>query len=655
MPTEINQELKTIQDVLRFAATTAHGVTLIEGEQKENYIAYADLQTRALGVLHYLQSAGIKAGDELIILLPAGEQFLDMFWGAIAGGIIPVPLAVGISDEHKAKVFNVWEKLNNPWLITDMANFNRLEAFANSREELNWFALRDRCLQTDRIGALTEVGVPHPARPEDIAFIQFSSGSTGSPKGVTITHQNLIANIEGMRSQTGLGADDVLLNWMPLTHDMGLIGLHMMPMHAGIPNYIIPTEVFIRRPLLWLLKASEHGATFLGSPNFGYKHFLNAFSPEKLQGTDLRKVRVIFNGAEPVSSAICTRFLTSLAPYGLREESMYPVYGLAEATLAVTIPPQTALFSSYFFDRDHLGAGDEVVEVPASQERAVDFTGLGQAIPQISLKIGNEQGEAVPDGVVGYVYISGASVTSGYYNDADKTKEAFVEGWFNTGDLGVIWQGELVVTGRAKDIIFLNGQNYYPHDLERIAEGIEKVELGKVAAAGLHNPDTGSDQVLVFVVHKGKPAAFLPTARQVKTLITEQTGLEVHEVVPVRQLPKTTSGKVQRYKLVHAFMEGEFEAAVAELHAEAASEGLASGQSATELEIKILGIANAVFRDTQIGPEDNLFEVGTSSLILAQIHEQVDEEWPDQIDITDYFDYPSVRTLATYLEQKLAG
>ena len=647
--------LRTLQDVLNHAASTSNCVTLIEGEQKETYISYAGLKRRALGLLGYMQQQGVKAKEEMILLLPAGAPFLDAFWASVSGAVVPVPLAVGISDEHKAKVFKVWNKLDSPWLFTDVANYNRLEAYANSHGlEDDWKAIKKRLLLIERIESFDTAGSPAVASPDDLAFVQFSSGSTGAPKGVQVTHGNLIANIEGMRKGCNLGDGDVLLNWMPLTHDMGLIGLHMMPMHAGIPNYIIPTEVFIRRPLLWLIKASEHKATFLGSPNFGYKHFLNAYTAEKLGDIDLSAVRVIFNGAEPIAPSICDQFLDTLAPYQLKPEAMYPVYGLAEATLAVTMPPLDTRYNVYTFDREQLGEGEQVRELAATDEKALSFVGVGSAIDQMDLRIGDAAGKALPAGSIGRIYIAGASVTSGYINDPEKTAEIMrQERWLDTGDLGVIYNNELVITGRAKDIIFLNGQNYYPHDLERIAEELPGIELGKVAAAGLRDAEAGADKVLVFVVYKGKPEGFVDTYRQVKTLIAEQTGLEVHDVVPVRQLPKTTSGKVQRYKLAAGYEQGEFAEAQEAIKQVLEGSGTSEGSSATELEIRILNIANTYFRDVQVGPEDNLFEMGTSSLILAQIHEKVDELWPDKIDITDYFDYPTIRDLAGYLESKL--
>lgn len=651
----IEAGLKTLQDVLKHAASTANGVTLIEGEQNEKYTSYADLRKRALGLLGYMQGQGVQAKQEMILLLPAGEAFLDAFWASVSGAIVPVPLAVGISDEHKAKVFKVWEKLEQPWLFTDVANYNRLEAYANSHDlAAAWSGIKSRLILLERINNLDTPGKEVAATADYLAFVQFSSGSTGRPKGVMITHGNLIANIEGMRAGTGLGEGDVLLNWMPLTHDMGLIGLHIMPMHAGIPNYIIPTEVFIRRPLLWLIKAAEHKATFLGSPNFGYKHFLNAYTPEKLGRIDLSSVRVIFNGAEPIAPSICDQFMRTLAPCQLPASAMYPVYGLAEATLAVTLPDPQQPYRVYAFDRDQIGEGEKVLPIPAGSEKALEFVAVGKAMHNIELRIGDADGNALPDGTVGRIYIAGPSVTQGYINDAAKTAAIMrQERWLDTGDLGVIHEGQVLITGRAKDIIFLNGQNYYPHDLERIAEELPAIELGKVAAAGLRDAASGSDKVLVFVVYKGKTEGFIDTYRQVKTLIAEQTGLEVHEVIPVRQLPKTTSGKVQRYKLAASFEAGEFAAEQQEIKALLEGAGITEGSSASELEIKIVGIANTYFRDIQIGPEDNLFEMGTSSLILAQIHEKVDELWPDKVDITDYFDYPTIRALAAYLESKL--
>ena len=256
------------------------------------------------------------------------------------GGIIPVPVALGISDEHRHKLLRIARKLGKPFIYTERRSLERIGAFAAQVGESETFeGLRSRAFLVDDLSDISRAGQVHQSRPDDVAFIQFSSGSTSEPKGVVLTHGNVIANVRGVIEAAQITEDDVSLSWMPLTHDMGLIGFHLIMFDSRVHAHLMPTELFIRRPLLWLTLASRIRATILCSPNFGYKHYLKVLGDRPVEGLDLSSVRLIFNGAEPISVELCEEFLTRLAPARLPRNSMYPVYGLAEASLAVSFPP----------------------------------------------------------------------------------------------------------------------------------------------------------------------------------------------------------------------------------------------------------------------------------------------------------------------------
>jgi acyl-CoA synthetase (AMP-forming)/AMP-acid ligase II len=329
----------TLVDMLERNRRVDRSITYIGGENTERRIQYGDVYTRALGILHHLQTAGAKAGDKMIIFLNNNEQFLDGFWAAICGGIVPVPLAVGISDEHRHKLLRVARKLGNPLLYTDAKTLERLEALAGEVGESELFAqLKSRAFLVESITDISKAGKLVRPAPEDLAFIQFSSGSTSEPKGVMLSHGNLIANTQGA-TQVGKFTDaDISLSWMPLTHDMGLIGFYLMQFASRVHINLMPTELFVRRPLLWLQAAAKKRITITSSPNFGYRHFLKVLGDRRLEDTDLSSVRSIYNGAEPISVSLCNEFMSALAYTGLRRDAMYPVYGLAEACLGVTFP-----------------------------------------------------------------------------------------------------------------------------------------------------------------------------------------------------------------------------------------------------------------------------------------------------------------------------
>jgi acyl-CoA synthetase (AMP-forming)/AMP-acid ligase II/acyl carrier protein len=416
----------------------------------------------------------------------------------------------------------------------------------------------------------------------------------------------------------------------------------------------MPTELFIRRPLLWLTLAARVRATILCSPNFGYKHYLKVLGERPVEGLDLSAVRFIFNGAEPISVELCDEFLTRLGPARLNRNAMFPVYGLAEASLAVSFPPVGAPLRTITLNRHRLNPGDPVEPVAADDPHALRLVSEGKAIPYTRVRIADDDQE-LPEDRIGHVHMKGENVTRGYYEDPQANAAAFTaDGWLRTGDLGLVHAGELYISGRAKEIIFVNGQNYYPHDLEAIAQRAPGLELGKVVAAGIRRPGADSEQLVVFVLHRGDLAEFLTLATQVARLINEQTGLEVAEVVPVKRIPKTTSGKVQRHLLEESYADGEFDGELRELTALRAAQRGPEAGSRTDIEDKLKTICDTALEGKRVDIHDNLFEIGASSLKLIEIHEQIDREYPGKVELTELFDFPTIAELAQHLQSKLA-
>ena len=312
----------SLTDLLADARGRDRHIRFIDGEQDESTLSFADLWERALALLGSLQARGMRKGDELVVFSTSNESFVVAFWAAILGGIVPVPVAVGISDEHRYKLFRILGQLERGTLFTDAPLLERLLEFAAS-ESLD--DIRSKLQSaTVLIGDVRpeEAGKICSADPQDLAFIQYSSGSTSDPKGVCLTHRNLCTNIRAIVEAARWGPDETSLSWMPLTHDMGLIGFHLSVLAAGMNHAVMDTSVFVRRPLLWMLKADELGTTQLCSPNFGYKHFLKLFERKGPQDLDLSRVKLILNGAEPISYALCEEFLDALAPFGLRRSTM---------------------------------------------------------------------------------------------------------------------------------------------------------------------------------------------------------------------------------------------------------------------------------------------------------------------------------------------
>jgi acyl-CoA synthetase (AMP-forming)/AMP-acid ligase II/aryl carrier-like protein len=529
-----------------------------------------------------------------------------------------------------------------------------MAALAGEVGETALFAeLKSRCFLVESITDISRPGKLHRPAADDLAFIQFSSGSTSEPKGVMLTHGNLIANTAGATARGRYDEHDVGLSWMPLTHDMGLIGFYLIQFANRVHISLMPTDLFVRRPLLWLQVASKQRVTLTCSPNFGYRHLLKVLGERKLEDVDLSCIRSIYNGAEPISVDLCNEFMRTLAYTGLKRCAMFPVYGLAEACLAVAFPPLNADYRWIRADRRQLGVGAALVLNPPDSRYVVELMCVGQAVPNTTLRIADDARKPLDDGRVGHILIGGPSVTRGYFGDPEETARTIVDGWLDTGDLGVVHEGGLYITGRSKEIIFINGMNYYPHDLERIATRAPGLDLNKVAAAGVAKPGTQGEQLVVFVLHRGAMRDFLPTAAAVRRLINEHTGLEVAQVIPVKRIPKTTSGKVQRYLLEQAHIDGEFDAELAELETLRAAASGGPQVSGSDLENRLQSICEAALPGKRIDVHDNLFEIGASSLKLIEIHETIDRDFPGAIDLTELFDHPTIAELAKHLEGKL--
>jgi acyl-CoA synthetase (AMP-forming)/AMP-acid ligase II/acyl carrier protein len=652
----------TLIDLLDASRHAKRAVTYLEGENQRRVVSFAELHQRALGLLHHLQALGAKRGDKVILFLQNNEAFIDAFWGAVLGGIVPVPVAVGISDEHRRKLLRIVAQLGTPFLFSERKTFERIAGFAtesgDAAASAALAALRSRTLCADELSDYSRAGQPVAVTPDDIAFIQFSSGSTSEPKGVVLTHGNLIANWQGSAAANRFSSDDITLSWMPLTHDMGLIGMHIFMLGSQMQVHHMPTELFVRRPLLWLQFASQIGATITSSPNFGYRHYLKVLGDRGVDGLDLSRIRTIFNGAEPISVSLAHEFLDRLAPAKLARNAMYPVYGLAEASVAVSFPEPGAPLHSVRLDRHQLTVGAPVRTVAAGDANAIELMAVGKPIPHCELRIAGDDDAPLAAGHVGHIQIRGGNVTRGYYeNPAANAKLHTADGWVRTGDLGVQLDGQLYVTGRAKEIIFVNGQNYYPHDLEGVAIRAQGMDLGKVVVSGVNRPETQTDELVVFVLHRTDIPDFLPIANEITRLLNEHTGLEVAEVVPVKRIPKTTSGKIQRHLLEEEYLRGDFAAELAELHAlreQLRAAGGGGQGAASEIERRIKAICDKAL-GREIGVGDNLFEIGASSLKLIEIHEQLDELYPNQVELTELLDYPTISELAAQLEAKLAA
>ncbi|WP_026475833.1 beta-ketoacyl synthase N-terminal-like domain-containing protein [Alkaliphilus transvaalensis] len=645
---------KTLGDLLMGKKqVTNKGICFINGRNEEEMMSYSEILDKSLKVLGFLQKYGLKEKDELIFQINSNKDFIHVFWACLLGGIIAVPVTEANNDERKLKVLKVWERLKNPFIISDKETLTGIKAYAEgSNKAIN--TIMERHITIEEIYCHDDYGVSILPNKEDIAFIQFSSGSTGNPKGVILTHDNLIANLEGLSDALAITEEDSLLSWMPLTHDMGLIACHLLATFSNIDQFIIPTNLFIRRPTIWLEKTSHHKASILQSPNFGYKYVMSFLRREKKLEWDLSSVRVILNGAEPIVADICNEFFEAMDEYHLDRNAMFAVYGLAEASVGVAIPPVNGeRMRSVVLDRRFLGIGEKVKYLESEEDQfAATFFDEGPAIKHCFMRIGDEKDNVLEDERVGYIQISGRNVTQGYYNDEEKTREMkSQDGWVNTGDLGFMKDNRVVVIGRAKDVVFVNGQNYYAHDLERIAEELDEIELGKIIVTAVKDPATQAENIAAFILHKKNLESFKEMPPKIKKHFSMRVGIEITYVLPIKKVPKTTSGKVQRFNLSKQFEAGEFDLIIKEL--QLMSNKKRQTYVADELdtiERNLLRICKSIIPDKEITLDVNFFELGLGSLTLNQMAGIVQEEYGAHLQVIDFFSYPTIKSLAQYIK-----
>ena len=362
-----------LADALREQSTGEAYIRFLQSGDRESLVSYADLMTRASGLLGRFQQQGLQPGDPVILFVRNNAAFTDAFWACQLGGLVPVPLSAGVYAEYLHKLLSVMSRFPAPFLFTERDLLQRLRKAGGSKHISD-----QRVCVLEDIERLDASGAPHPARPGDTALIQFSSGSTSEPKGVVLSHANLLANIRAISSAAGITANDSTLSWMPLSHDMGLIGFHLVPLFNGLDQVLMDTDLFVRRPARWLDSAHRYRTTLMCSPNFGYQHYLKSV-PQPADSLDLSTVRLIFNGAEPVSASVCREFSQQLAPAALKANVFYPVYGLAEAGLAVTFPEPGRDIQSLEVTADKLSVGDRVMP-GVCNKRCVELVCLGHVV-----------------------------------------------------------------------------------------------------------------------------------------------------------------------------------------------------------------------------------------------------------------------------------
>jgi fengycin family lipopeptide synthetase D len=514
--------------------------------------SYKQLLERSRLIAAGLHKQGFRKGDKIIIATKQNRDTIELLWGAFQLGLIPTilqpPMTFSGYNPPVVKLMNVYEQLGRPciFMATDVKESGELPL--------------ERVRHLEELDCSGEFPKPN-LDPDDLAFIQFSSGSTGDPKGIMLTHRNLMANMEAIRIGLDVHPHDQVGNWMPLFHDMGLIGYHLTPIYITTTQFHVETMDFIMNPGLWVNMMSQYRIGITGCTNFALALVLRFFSRKKpVASWDFSLMKAMLNGAEPISVRIMQDFVKTLMPYGFRPEAMMPVYGMAEATLAATFSPIMQDSAVTAFDAGLLDRENKVVPVDFSSPSARLLSEVGVPVKYVEIRIVDEKDMPLMEGYSGHIQLKGPAITKGYYNNPAATADMFCGEWLRSGDIGFFYDGRLYISGRYKDIIFKNGRNYFANDLETMACNIDSISYGKVCFGGITSKETGQDRVIAFVAglqEKEAPETF----RSLRALLRSNLGITLDELVLIKsnEIPKTSSGKLQRYKLMQRYLNGEFE------------------------------------------------------------------------------------------------
>ncbi len=578
---------QTLLDVLRYRAQhdadRAHLLITEDDATQEKVLTFGELYAASQRCAAELARRGVPAGGRVALMLPTSRAFFVSYAGILLAGAIPVPIYPPFRadriEEYAARQSSILNNAEVDMLLT----FRRAESVAHllkprvrslrAVEDAERFLDAADKAPPPAPGALPAHLTGNRARREsDIALLQYTSGSTGDPKGVMLTHANLLANMRAIGNAVQMGPGDVGVSWLPLYHDMGLIGAWLTLVHFGVPLAVMSPLAFLTRPERWLWAFHKHRGTIAAAPNFAYELCVRKIADKDIEGLDLSSWRVAMNGAEPVNPETMDRFAARFARYGFRPESQLPVYGLAESSLAVTVPPLNRLPLIDRVEREIFTSQGRAEPATQSDTHAISFVSSGTSLPLHEVRIVDAQGNELPDRSEGFLWFRGPSATLGYYRNSAATEKLFPMGvakdaadfaWVDSGDRAYRANGEIFVTGRVKDIIIKGGRNLYPHEIEELAARVEGIRKGCIVAFGIKDAKSGTEKLMVVAEVRERDAARLAAlASAITDQVSQGLGIPPDrvELLPPGSIPKTSSGKLRREETRRLFLEGRLAA-----------------------------------------------------------------------------------------------
>jgi len=541
---------QTLVDVLNWHVAThpdrPHAQFYSEDGQTE-VMSYRSLLEGAQKIAAGLQQKGLEQGQAVAIMLNTSTDYFYSFFGILLAGGIPVPIYPPVRksqlEDHLRRQFNILSNCQSVILITQQEAKLIAKLLKSHVDSLH------SVVTANELRKHTTPYTPINIHPEDIAFLQYTSGSTGNPKGVILTHANLLANIRADGHAVQASPDDVFISWLPLYHDMGLIGAWFGSLYFSALLVIMSPLTFLSRPQRWLWAIHDYKGTLSAAPNFAYELCLSKVQEKDIEGLDLSSWRVAFNGAEGVSPKTVKGFCKRFKPYGFRKESMYPVYGLAENTVGLAFPDINQEPVIDRIQRQALMQSNIALPVDDKTQQTLDFVYSGHALPGHQIRIVDAMGHELPERQQGRLQFCGPSATSGYYRNPEKTRELFQDDWLESGDLAYMVGNDIFITGRIKDIIIHGGRNIYPEELEEAIGNLEGIRKGRVAVFGSHDEQKGTERLVVMAETRATENNLINQLQaEIRAEVNDIIGEPPDDIVlaPPGTILKTSSGKIRR-------------------------------------------------------------------------------------------------------------
>ncbi len=533
-------------------------LTFLDRQNNECRKSAKDLLEGARVFATFLKNRGLKKGDKVIVLLLTSEYFTNAFFGTILAGGIPVPASPPMTFGDISKY------LNNLRHILKNSEARYLITFPRIRKVIGGALADDNDLEELILAKDVTAEEPkHPGfpsiDPDDPAFFQYTSGTTSLPKGVVLTHRALLSNAHGIGRGLDIHPTDLGVSWLPLFHDMGLIGGMISAIYNQTRLVSMMPEAFVMNPASWLKNVTRHRGTIVVAPNFAYHLCANRIDEEDLAGLDLSTLKVALNGAEPIDLKTMEMFERKFAPVGFGDNVNFPVYGMAENCLAATFPRLGSRFEVEPVDRARLETEGRAVDADAGDPFPFQAVSVGSPLAGQEIVIAGRNGRPAREREVGEILIKSPSLMRGYYHNPEETAKVIKDGWLHTGDLGFVYKQRLFITGRAKEMIIKRGRNYYPYDIERAASEVKGVRKGCLAAFAIPNRETGTeDLVLVCETRETEEQRKQQIEKAVASEVLGSVGAKPDQVllVPPRSIPKTSSGKLQRLLCRQRYLDG---------------------------------------------------------------------------------------------------